>query len=69
MIIKPLVYEIGNLVGSLLEENCCGECGSKLIFSYSERAGEFLWFVYAKCPKGCFEDDEYNLFKIESIQG
>lgn len=62
---KPLAFELGNVVASLLKKKCCDECGSGLRFSYSERMGEFLWFVYAKCPNGCFEEDEYNLFKIE----
>ena len=64
---KPLAFELGDVVASLLKKKCCGDCGSALRFSHGERMGEFLWFVYAKCPNGCFEEDEYNLFKIERL--
>lgn len=67
--IIPLVYELGNLVGTVLEQSSCDECRSALSFSYAERVDEFLWVVYAKCPNGCFGEDEYNLFKIEQTHG
>jgi len=65
----PLVYELGSLVATLLDENLCDECGSNLVFSHTTRSDEFIWLVYTKCPNGCFKDDEYNLFRIESIRG
>jgi|GEM_PF-3999468 len=64
---EPIVYKVGNLVGELLRNNICDDCGSSLKFSYVERIDRFIWCLYTKCPNGCFEEDEYNLFTIEGV--
>jgi len=57
------LFELGDVVTQILNDNRCG-CGSVLYISHVEREGN-SWLVYTKCSKGCFERDEYNLFKIE----
>ena len=63
-----LIYELSNVVSDILDDSKCEECGATLLFSYVESHG-MTWFVYTKCPKGCFDKDEYNLFKIERKNG
>jgi len=59
------VFELGDIVLEILEKNRC-TCGSTLQIFHVETNGH-SWLVYAKCPNGCFEDDEYDLFKINRI--
>jgi hypothetical protein len=58
------LFELGDVVTQVLSNNRCGDCGSVLHILHVEREDN-SWLVYTKCSKGCFERDEYNLFRIE----
>jgi len=65
---RPLAVELGDVVSKVLEQNPCNRCGATLTFAYAEKGNRNLWLVYAKCPNGCFDKNEYNLFKIQRVE-